>query len=286
MTRAFSIATAVAALLASTAAFAQAEQVFNRIASFPVASNRPAEIDNKTPTSAEIVAATEDGNMLVYTSSPLKAIGMIDITDAKAPKPLGSVMLDGEPTSVAIIGGTALTAVRTSDSKTEPTGRLETVDLASKKVVASCDIGGQPDSVAISRDKTLVAIAIENERDEEVNDGAMPQLPAGDLVILPLKDGAVDCASIKHVDLTGLAEIAPEDPEPEFVSFNAKNEIAVTLQENNHVIEEPFLRRQGRPRRHRRIHRRPARFFREKGRRPARARFREVARRRPHRGGQ
>ncbi|MGV3548323.1 esterase-like activity of phytase family protein [Rhizobium sp.] len=236
MTRHFSTAAAVAALLASTAAFAQAEQVFNRVASFPVASNTPAEIDNKTPTSAEIIAATEDGNTLVYTSSPLKAVGIIDITDAKAPKALGSVMLDGEPTSVAIIGGKALTAVRTSDSKTEPAGRLETVDIASKKVEASCDIGGQPDSVAISADKTLVAIAIENERDEEVNDGALPQLPAGYLVILPLKDGVVDCGAIKKVAVTGLAEIAPEDPEPEFVSFNSKNEIALTLQENNHIV--------------------------------------------------
>lgn len=236
MTRHFSTAAAVAALLASTAAFAQAEQVFNRIASFPVAANTPAEIDSKTPTSAEIIAATEDGNTLVYTSSPLKAIGIIDITDARAPKPLGSVMLDGEPTSVAVVGGKALTAVRTSDSKTAPTGRLETVDLASRKVVASCDIGGQPDSVAISPDKSLVAIAIENERDEDLNDGALPQLPAGDLVILPLKDGVVDCAAIKHVDVTGLAEIAPEDPEPEFVAFNSRNEIALTLQENNHVV--------------------------------------------------
>jgi hypothetical protein len=35
--------------------------------------------------------------------------------------------------------------------------------------------------------------------------------------------------------LTGLAEVAPEDPEPEFVAFNEAGEIAVTLQENNHI---------------------------------------------------
>ncbi len=61
-------------------------------------------------------------------------------------------------------------------------------------------------------------------------------MPAGDLVIVPIKDGAADCSGLKHVALTGLAEIAPEDPETEFVSINSLNEIAVTLQENNHIV--------------------------------------------------
>jgi hypothetical protein len=201
-----------------------------------VASNTPSSIDAKTPSSAEIIAATEDGNTLVYTSSPLKALGMIDITDPAAPKALGSVMLDGEPTSVGVVGGKALTVVNTSESKAKPSGKLETVDLKSGKVEASCDLGGQPDSISISPDKTLAAIAIENERDEDVNDGALPQMPAGDLVIVPLTGGAVDCGAIKHVTLTGLAGIAPEDPEPEFVSINSKNQIALTLQENNEIV--------------------------------------------------
>jgi hypothetical protein len=47
--------------------------------------------------------------------------------------------------------------------------------------------------------------------------------------------GVPDCAGIETVELTGLAEIAPEDPEPEFVAFNEAGEIAVTLQENNHI---------------------------------------------------
>ena len=81
----------------------------------------------------------------------------------------------------------------------------------------------------------LAPIAIENERDEEVNDGEIPQMPAGNLKILSLTDGTPDCATIKTVDLTGIAEVAPEDPEPEFVAFNEAGEIAVTLQENNHI---------------------------------------------------
>ena len=62
-----------------------------------------------------------------------------------------------------------------------------------------------------------------------------------------------------RAELTGLAEIAPEDPEPEFVDINADDEIAVTLQENNHIaildrtgtVLAALLRRRGRPRRRR-----------------------------------
>lgn len=222
--------------LAASAAFpAHAGQAFNRIATFPVATNLPADVDAATPTSSEIIAATEDGMTLVYSDSPLGAVGFIDITDPKAPKAAGIVKIDGEPTSVIVAGNKVLAGVNTSKSKQEPSGNLTIIDLASKAIEASCDLGGQPDSVALSKDGKFLAVAIENERDEELNDGALPQLPAGNLKIVALKDGAPDCASIKTVDLTGIATVAPEDPEPEFVAFNDKGEIAVTLQENNHI---------------------------------------------------
>ena len=228
---------ALAALLAaSTSTAALAEPVFNRVASFAVADNLPAGIDAKTPTSSEIITASEDGNTLIYSDSPLKAIGFIDITDAKAPKAGGIVSLEGEPTSVAAVGSKVLAAVNTRESFVKPSGFLAAVDIANKTIDVKCDLGGQPDSVAVSRDKTLAAIAIENERDENLNDGKLPQMPAGDLVIVSLKDGIPDCDTLKHVTLTGLADIAGDDPEPEFVSFNSKNEIALTLQENNHVV--------------------------------------------------
>ncbi|WP_440982751.1 esterase-like activity of phytase family protein [Shinella sumterensis] len=232
-----SLTAALAAVLAaSVAPAASAEPVFNRIASFAVADNLPDGADVATPTSAEIIAATEDGNTLVYSDSPNKAIGFVDITDAKAPKAGGSVRLEGEPTSVTVAGAKVLVAVNTRESYTNPSGVLAQVDLASKTVEATCDIGGQPDSIALNKDKTIAAIAIENERDEDVNDGALPQMPAGDLVLLSVKDGVVDCGSLKRVDLTGLAEVGGEDPEPEFVSFNSLDEVAVTLQENNHIV--------------------------------------------------
>ncbi|RKE85214.1 esterase-like activity of phytase family protein [Rhizobium sp. AG855] len=235
MTSGLTRAALTAALLASVTMPAAAEQVFNRIAAFPVATNLPADKDKLAATSAEIVTATEDGNMLIYSDSPLGAIGFVDITDAKAPKAAGALMMGGEPTSVAVAGSKVLAGVNTSESKANPSGKLVVVDIATKAVESSCDLGGQPDSVAVSKDKSFVAVAIENERDEDVNDGDLPQMPAGDLVIASLKDGIVDCASIKHVALTGLAEIAPDDPEPEFVSINSLGEIAVTLQENNHI---------------------------------------------------
>jgi hypothetical protein len=229
------LALLTAALMASAALPANADMMFNRVATFAVADNLPADIKKETPTSSEIITATEDGNTLVYSDSPLGAVGFVDITDPKAPKAGGIVKIDGEPTSVVVAGGKVLAGVNTSESKADPSGNLTVIDIASKTIEATCDLGGQPDSLALSEDGKFLAIAIENERDEEVNDGAIPQMPSGNLKIVSLDGGAADCGAIRTVELTGLSEIAPEDAEPEFVAFNEAGEIAVTLQENNHI---------------------------------------------------
>ncbi len=221
-------------LLASVAAPASAEQVFNRIASFPVAQNLPKGEDKAT--SSEIITATADGNMLIYSDAPGGTIGFIDITDAKAPKAGGSIAIDGEPNSVAAAGPKVLITIDKTEDLTKPAGQLGVIDIASKKLETTCDLGGQPDSVVVAPDGTFAAIAIENQRDEDLSDGALPQLPAGELLIVSLNNGVPACDSIKRVDVTGLATVAPEDPEPEFVNINANGEIALTLQENNHVI--------------------------------------------------
>ncbi|MBK3745994.1 alkaline phosphatase, partial [Paraburkholderia aspalathi] len=227
---------ALASSLAASVTFsAHADPVFNRIASFPVTSNLPAGADLTSATSSEIITTSEDGNTLIYSDSPYGAVGFIDITDAHAPKAGGIIKVDGEPTSVVTGGSRVFVGINTSKSYTEPSGRLDVIDISSHQLELSCDLGGQPDSVAISPDKKFLAIAIENERDEDLNDGELPQLPAGNLVIFELKDGKPVCEAMKVVDMTGIAEIAPEDPEPEFVAFNEANEIAVTLQENNHI---------------------------------------------------
>ena len=209
-----------------------ADMNFNRIASFPVAENLP----DAEETSAEIIAATADGMTLVYTDSPAEALGFIDITDPANPLPAGALQLDGEPTSVAIIGQTAYAGINTSADYINTSGHLLAVDVASQQALGDCDLGGQPDSVAVAPDASFIAVAIENERDEDLGDGRTGQMPAGFVTIVPLADGVMQCDEIIVVDVTGLAEISPEDPEPEYVSINGENEIVVTMQENNHMV--------------------------------------------------
>lgn len=227
------ILTSALALIAATPAFSQ-EMNFNRIASFPVALNTP-EADE---TSAEIIAVTGDGMTLIYSDSPAGVIGFIDITDPANPVAAGTfAMPNGEPTAVSALGQTVFVAENTSESFTNPSGVLHAIDVASRNVIASCDLGGQPDSTAVAPDGSFITVAIENERDEDLGDGRVPQMPAGHLVIQPLgANGSMDCAAQIRVDLTGLTDIATEDPEPEFVDVNANGDIAVTLQENNHIV--------------------------------------------------
>lgn len=224
------------ALALATAMPASAEMVFNRVASFATPSNMAEGEDKARESSAEIISASEDGMTLVYTDSPLGVLGLVDITDPQAPKPLGNIDVGGEPTTAVFVGGMIFAGVNTSESLANPSGKLVTVDPATKAVVAECDIGGQPDSVARAKDGSFLAIAVENERDEELNDGVLPQMPAGYVVKLPITDGAVDCAGLQKIEMTGLAEVAADDPEPEYVDINAAGEIVVTLQENNHIV--------------------------------------------------
>lgn len=229
---------AIAAGLLSATSLTAAEPLnFNRVSVFPVISNLPEGADPEKETVSEIISANAEGTLLVYTDSPGGRIGLVDITDPDAPKPAGVVAVNGEPTSVIVVGNKALVGVNTSESYTKPSGVLTVVDLTAKTIEKTIDLGGQPDSVALSHDRRTVAIAIENERDEEHNDGALPQLPAGFLVLADVgEDGSVDDAGVRRVELTGLAAYAPEDPEPEFVDFNANGEVVITLQENNHIV--------------------------------------------------
>jgi hypothetical protein len=226
----------ILALLATgaLAAPAMAEMNFNRIAAFPVTQNTP----EAEETSAEIIAATGDGMTLVYSDSPAGVLGFIDITDPANPVAAGTFVLpNGEPTAVSALGQTVFVAENTSESFTAPAGVLHAIDAGTRDVIASCDLGGQPDSTATAPDGSFITVAIENERDEDLGDGRVPQMPAGYLVIQPLGDGgSMDCAAQIRVDLTGLADVAGEDPEPEFVDVNANGEIVVTLQENNHLV--------------------------------------------------
>ena len=231
----------LAMLLSTTQVVAKETMTsFQRVASVPTTINISAATGIKKPdlsteTSAEIITASEDGNTIVYSDSPLQGVGFMSIKDPKKPTSLGFYKTEGEPTSVSMAKDIVLVGVNTSESFVKPSGHLLALSLRSQQEKLRCELGGQPDSVAVSKDRKYVAIAIENERDEDLNKGAMPQLPAGNLIIIPLQKGVPICGKKKIVSLTGLAEVAPSDPEPEFVDFNEKNDIVVTLQENNHI---------------------------------------------------
>ena len=223
--------------LALTAGSVTAQEMnFNRIASFQVIENMAEGEDTSRESSPEIIDVTADGMTLVYTDSPLEKLGRVDITDPANPAPLGNIDLPGEPTAVAVIGTTAFVGINTSESYTDPSGDFLAIDVTSGEVINSCTLPGQPDSVAKSPDGTFLAVAIENERDEDLNDGIIPQLPAGSLVLVNAGDSGLDCASMTTVDLTGLAGVAPSDPEPEYVDINSLGETVVSLQENNHMV--------------------------------------------------
>ncbi|WP_066954474.1 esterase-like activity of phytase family protein [Streptomyces lushanensis] len=258
------VAVAVAAgLLAGTGAASAHQEsrrpvAFDRTATYPVFQNRPAGEDPATTTVAEISATSEDGRTLVYTDAAARRIGFLDISRPDSPRGLGTLSLtelgdaEDEPTSVAVVGQYVLVVVNTSAEYTDPSGRLDVISLRDRKRVASHDLGGQPDSIAISKDKRYAAIAIENERDEEATppggeEGDLPQLPAGFVQIVDLKGDSPKKWRTRAVPLTGsdgraLPALAaagitePTDPEPEYVSVNGRNQLVVTLQENNGIV--------------------------------------------------
>lgn len=226
----FATMTSVFALLATAGS---AEMSFNRISSFATYLNNA---DASLESSAEIISVTGDGMTLAYSDSPLGVVGFIDITDPSAPAPLGNIAVGGEPTAVSIIGQTAFVGVNTSESYTAPSGFLKAYDINTMAEIASCDLGGQPDSTATAPDGSFITIAIENERNEDAGDGRTGQLPGGYVAVFDVSGGTLDCASMIKIEVTGLAAVSPEDPEPEFVDVSAAGEIVVTMQENNHMV--------------------------------------------------
>ncbi|MCG8371596.1 MAG: esterase-like activity of phytase family protein [Proteobacteria bacterium] len=208
---------------------------FNRIATYPVCLQLDPTCDTDDETVAEIVAATPDGRYLVYTDAPMNAIGLVDITDPTSPEGDGTVDIGGEPTSVVVSDDYIIAGVNTSPDFVSPSGELAVIGIDSGLIEATIALGGQPDSLAISPDGAYLAVVIENERDEDLGDGAPPQLPAGTLQIVEL-DGAPNTWTPAAVDLTGIADLFPTDPEPEYVDINDGNIAVVTLQENNHLV--------------------------------------------------
>lgn len=223
---------ALASAVAATAALpftATAQSAFNKISTFDVMESNGSGV-------AEITDVSPNGQQLVYTDAENEQIGFVRIANPYEPKARGVVDLDGEPTSLVIRKALVLAGVNTSESFTEPSGKLVIINRFSRDVIREFELGGQPDSLALSPDGLRVAIVIENERDEDLNDGLLPQLPSGKLLILdmigPMKDWV-----LREADLSPVAAAAPagNDLEPEYVDINAENEAVVTFQENNYL---------------------------------------------------
>lgn len=233
-----------------------AQSTFERTATFPVYENRPDGEDKSTPTVAEISTVSKDGKTLIHTDALAQRIGFIDISNPNAPQGLGTLDLKAqghakdEPTSVAVYGDYLLVVIdETGGDFANPKGRVDIVRVSDRTRVSSIDLKGQPDSIAISpagaSGKPKAAIAMENQRNEELNDGNLPQLPTGFVQTIDLSGEPKDwkATPIRFEDERGqLLDIVkkagldtPEDLEPEYVSINGKNQLAVTLQENNGV---------------------------------------------------
>jgi len=208
--RPLTLALFTSGLLLATAA--QAQPYFQRIASFHVEANLDAKENPNTKTSAEIIEFADNGHTLVYTDSPGQRLGFIDIRNPRQPKPAGTVAFGGEPTSVVVSGNVALVGIVTSTDYKNPRGYVATVDVRQRTQTAVCDLGGQPDALALSPDGQYLAVVVENERDEKLDKGKLPQLPPGNLTVFRVTPQGLDCASRRVVDLTGLAQVAPPIP--------------------------------------------------------------------------
>ena len=222
---------ATASLVAASAmvSVATAEKVFQHVGTFDVMAGNGSGV-------AEIVDASVNGKQLAYTDSENEAIGFVDIKNPASPMGEGTVAVGGEPTSLAYFDPYVLVAVNTSSSYTDPSGKLVVVHSKTRQIVAEYELGGQPDSIALAPDHERAAIVIENERDEDLNDGLIPQNKTGALLIVDLHDDPT-AYSIAAADLSPVAAAAyaGSDLEPEFVDINAENEAVVTFQENNHL---------------------------------------------------
>jgi hypothetical protein len=210
---------------------------FNRVSFFPVCRQLDPSCNVDNVTVSEILTVSKDGMTVLYTDSEMGFLGFVNIADPVNPTPLGYVAVGGEPTSVAVVREYAVVVVNTSPDFFNTSGILHVIRIDSLEVLRTMDLGGQPDSVDTSPDERFVAIAIENERDEDLNDGVLPQMPPGFLLILKTESDDVEEWELTKIDLVGLdGLIEPSDPEPEYVAINEDNVCVVTLQENNAIV--------------------------------------------------
>ncbi len=193
-------------------------------------------------TVAEIIAATPDGQTLVFTNADDQQVGILSLSNPKQPRLLTTVDVSsiGEPTSVAVTpnGEYALVAVldTTEAIADQKPGTLVFIDLRQRRQVASLTLAGiGPDSLAITPDGRQAVIAIEDEEDEENLPGSRPG--SVNIVTIDYRDPAQSLVTNVPIDLRGVDGVNyVNDPQPEFVAISPDGKTAaVTLQENNAI---------------------------------------------------
>lgn len=237
-------------------------QYFARQSVFPIYRNLAEGDDSNSETVAEIIAASEDGNTIIYTDSEMERLGFVDISDISNPQAAGFLALSGEPTSVAVHGDWALVVINTSEDFVNTSGQVDVInisDISAPTLVRSLPLNGQPDSIAISPSGEYAAVAIENERDEDAcangiggvyieaqededlcdslggEMGGLPQYPAGFVSKITMNGEPADW-SVTDISLSGLNFFDNDDPETEYVDINGGNLAAISLQENNGMV--------------------------------------------------
>ncbi len=219
---------------------------------------------------AEIVAATPDGQTLLYTSADAGVLGVVNIANPAQPVLLPRVDVRihgvGEPTSVTITpdGRFAVVALRMDDDVDNPRrGFVRVFNVSNPRAIThvkDISVGIGPDSLALhGSGKTLRAVvAIEDEETiaegKNKGDATLGGKRPGRIDVVGLQDlyggPSSGVQSIELVDaLKALPDaVYPADPQPEFVSIHpGSHKAVVTLQENNAIaivdLSHPTLAR-------------------------------------------
>jgi DNA-binding beta-propeller fold protein YncE len=212
---------------------------------------------------AEVLTATTDGQLLLYTNPARGSVDIVDISAPATPAVLASVSLPGTPTSVAVSpdGAWALATVYlaaglegTAASNPHYPGALTLIDLrtpASAAVVAMIGVGHQPQSVAVTRSgpNMYALVAIENapvlqgDQPDAMADVSLP----GSVQIISFDPDRpanyrVAALDLSRDRLTRAGVLAPADPQPKHIAVSGDQTLAAAALRGNNgiVIFEPY----------------------------------------------
>lgn len=184
----------------------------------------------------EVVHISPDGQRLLSTSVD-QGLSVLDISDLSHVTRLATFDLLGEedeldPNSAAftpdgkfIIGAFVGTGGSEPDRGWLVVLRRDGDELTE---VPRMQLPGQPDSIEVSADGEYAAVAIEDEGED---------VPGGVVMIVHLVDEVQPATWALHEVPIVLGPEYPdnEEAQPEYVDFNADNEVAVSIQEQNAI---------------------------------------------------